>query len=188
METSRRWARDVDHASGSSLWAPLVGVAAAGTHLAWEALHGGIRSHHLLAREDLPAMSNLWGLLILPALGLLTMYFVRRRSAVARRAASTAITAFIASLLLGCALSAAFSYGLDDLAAGLLLAAFLAGSIVRTYRVEYIFGFVVGMTYVFGPVIPTIAATIAATISCVAHFLLRPALVAFYRTLRPANR
>ena len=37
-------------------------------HLAWEHLHGGVASHHLLNRADLPAISNAWGALFLPAL------------------------------------------------------------------------------------------------------------------------
>ena len=58
--------------------APLLGAAVMIVQLAWEASHGGIQSHHLLARADLPAVSNLWGLATLPALGWLAAHFVRR--------------------------------------------------------------------------------------------------------------
>ena len=37
-------------------------------HLAWEHFHGGIASHHFLNRADMPAVSNGWGLLLLPAI------------------------------------------------------------------------------------------------------------------------
>jgi hypothetical protein len=29
--------------------------------LAWNHFHGGVPSHHILAREDLPEISNWWG-------------------------------------------------------------------------------------------------------------------------------
>lgn len=35
-------------------------------HLAWQHLHGGIASHHILDRADLPAISNGWSGLVIP--------------------------------------------------------------------------------------------------------------------------
>ena len=46
--------------------------------LAHEHLHGGVRSHHLLDRPDVPAVSNLLGLAVPPMLGWLLG--VRRRN------------------------------------------------------------------------------------------------------------
>lgn len=167
--------------------APLLGAAVAIVQLAWEASHGGILSHHLLARADLPSVSNVWGLAVLPALGRLAAHFVRRRSARSRQAVGRAVAAFVCALILGCALSAAFRLGMEDTSAGLFLGAMLAGLFAPTYRAEYLFGFVVGMTWTFGPVLPTIAGTLAATISVLAHFVLRPATVWLYRKLRATD-
>ena len=36
--------------------------------LSWQHLHGGVVSHHILHRSDMPAISNWWGALILPLL------------------------------------------------------------------------------------------------------------------------
>ncbi|MDQ3205867.1 MAG: hypothetical protein M3Q40_05065 [Pseudomonadota bacterium] len=167
-------------------WAPLLGVVVAAAHLGWEATHGGIQSHHLMARDDLPSASNLWGLAILPALGWLAAYFVGRRCLHAPAAPRRAITAFVAAIVLGLALSAAFTQGLGDVAAGVFLTALAASLLFPTYRAEYAFGFVVGMAYVFGPVIPTLAAAILATVSVLANFVARPLCVGAYRRLRPA--
>ena len=164
--------------------APLLGAAVAIAQLAWEATHGGIQSHHLLARADLPAVSNLWGLATLPALGWLAAYFVRRRSASSGHTVRRAVVAFSCALILGGALSAAFRLGLEDVSAGLFGGAMLAGLVVPTYRAEYLFGFVVGMTWVVGPVLPVIAGTVAAMVSVLAHFVLRPAALGLYRKLR----
>jgi len=164
--------------------APWLGAAIAIVQLAWEASHGGIVSHHLLARADLPAVSNLWGLATLPALGWLAAHFVRRRSANSEPAVRRAVVAFVCALILGGSLAAAFSLGLEDISGGLFVAAMLAGLVAPTYRAEYLFGFVIGMTWVVGPVLPVIAGTLAATVAVLAHFVLRPAALALYRKLR----
>lgn len=173
-ERQRRYARLL-------VLAPLLGVAVAILQLAWEASHGGVQSHHLLARADLPSVSNLWGVATLPALGWLAAHFIRRRSASSEHAMGHAVTAFFCALILGCALAAAFTLGWEDASAGLFLAAILAGLAAPTYRAEYLFGFVIGMTWAVGPVLPTIAGTLLATVSALAHFVLRPAAVWLYR-------
>ena len=178
-ERDRRYARLL-------VLAPLLGAAVAIVQLVWEASHGGIQSHHLLARADLPAVSNLWGLATLPALGWLAAHFVRRRSDSSEQAVFRAVAGFFCALILGGALAAAFKLGLEEVSAGLFLAAILSGFVVPTYRAEYLFGFVIGMTWVVGPVLPVIAGTFVATVSVLAHFVLRPAAVALYRKLRAA--
>lgn len=167
--------------------APLIGAAVAIVQLAWEASQGGIQSHHFLARADLPSVSNAWGLAVLPALGWLAAYFVGRRSARSARAAEFAVAAFLCALTVGGALSAAFALGFKDVSSGLFLAAILAGLIVPTYRAEYLFGFVIGMTWVVGPVLSAMAGTFAATISVLAHFVLRPAALGLHKKLRAAR-
>ncbi len=164
--------------------APLIGLVVAGVQLAWEASHGGIQSHHLLARADLPSVSNLWGLVVIPALGWLAAHFVGRRAAGSPRVVRRAFIAFLCALALGFALSATFRLGLDDASAGLFLTAIMVGLVAPTYRAEYLFGFVVGMTWVFGPVLPTVAGTFAAIVSVLAHFALRPAAIGAFRRLR----
>ena len=65
--------------SSRLLYTPvLVGLAYAIAQLALEALDGGVQSHHLLNRPDLPAISNGFGLLTLPAIGLAVGLRARR--------------------------------------------------------------------------------------------------------------
>ena len=153
-------------------------------HLGWEATHGGVKSHHLLAREDMPAVSNWWGLLILPLLGLLASRAVTARAQANQGAVAGAVAALVGSLLVGIALSATFAAGYESAPFVIFVAALAAGLVLPTYRAEYIFGFVLGMTFVIGPVIPTIAAFVAAGISAAAHFLVRPAFAALLRKMR----
>lgn len=164
--------------------APVVALVAAAAHLAWEASHGGIRSHHLLNQADLPAVSNGWGLLVLPVLGWLAAWFVRRRATRSADASRRALAAFCGSLLVGLALSAAFRLEWSNVTAGLFFAVLLGGVALRTYRAEYVFGFVLGMTFVFGSVLPTLAALVAGTVSALAHFVVYPGVAALYKRLR----
>ena len=82
--------------------------------LAWEYLNGGVRSHHLLANPDLPAVSNWWGLLLIPLLTWWTMTQLRRRidhSAQPSAQGFAALAAFVCALAYGLALSLLFSHG-----------------------------------------------------------------------------
>lgn len=45
----------------------------------WEYSNGGVVTHHLLARPDLPGISNWWGLLTIPLLTWLTLTLIQRR-------------------------------------------------------------------------------------------------------------
>ena len=177
LPVSRRWLAA----------APVVAFAASAAHLAWEASHGGIRSHHLLNQADLPAVSNGWGLLVLPVLGWLAAYFVRRRATSRAHAPSRALAAFCGALVVALALSAAFRLELSNVTAGLFFAVLLSGVALRTYRAEYIFGFVLGMTFVFGSVLPTMAALVAGTVSVLAHFVVYPTVAGLYRRLHGAS-
>lgn len=144
-------------------------------HLGWEYTHGGVQSHHLLDRQDLPAISNGWGLLVLPALGWLTSRVVARRVASGNGTVGKALAGFAGALLLGAALSASFANGYEAATSTLFLVTLAAGLVLRTYRAEYVFGYVLGMTFVFGSVLPTLVTAVAATIAVVVHLVIRPA-------------
>ncbi len=151
------------------------GLLAATLHLGWEITQGGVKSHHLLDRSDLPAVSNWWGLLILPLLGWFASGVVTARARTNEGAAARAVAGFTGALLVGVALAASFAAGYESVSSGLFFATLVSGLVLPIYRAEYVFGFVLGMTFVFGAALPTIAASVAAAISAAAHFLVRPA-------------
>jgi hypothetical protein len=165
-------------------WGFVVALLAAAVHLGWEYTHGGVQSHHLLARTDMPAISNWWGLLVLPLLGWLASRSATRRAAVDERAAGRSLAAFVGAALVGAALSLSFITGYESAASALFLAVLAAGLVLPTYRAEYLFGFVLGMSFILGAVLPTMAALVAAAISVVAHFLLRPGVSWLLRKAR----
>ena len=161
-----------------------VGLLASVAHLAWEHTHGGVQSHHLLARPDLPAISNWWGLIILPFLGWLASRSAARDAALDDGATARSISRFLGALLVGLALSSSFAAGFESAATGIFLTSLAVGLILPIYRAEYIFGFVLGMTFVLGSVLPTIAALLGAGISAIAHFVIRPVMARLLRAAR----
>jgi hypothetical protein len=64
------------------------------------------------------------------------------------------------------------------------MAGFRTITFLPVYRAEYIFGFVLGMTFVLGSVLPTIAALLGASISAIAHFVIRPIMARLLRAAR----
>ena len=165
-------------------YGPGLAVLATAAHLGWEYAQGGVRSHHLLNRQDLPAISNWWGLLLLPLLGWLASQIVAHRVSSGRGTIARALAAFGGSLLAGAALSGAFAAGHETATSAIFLVTLASGLVLRTYRAEYAFGFVVGMTFVFGSVLPALVAAVAASISAIAHLVIRPVLASALRRVR----
>ena len=140
--------------------------------LAHEHFNGGVRSHHLLDRRDLPAISDWFGLAVLPVLGWLLGIRLRdRTTSLAGSGAAIGIgMALVCSLLYGAALAASFEVGASAVTSGLFFGLFLLAVVLPVYRVEYMFGLVVGMTFTFGAVLPALVAIVVAAVSGLLHF------------------
>lgn len=151
----------------------LVAVAEA-AHLGWEHLHGGIVSHHLLADPSLPAIWNGWGLLVLPALAWIASRGAFPAGTRGWRPDGRFLLRLLGAMLGGIALSIAFNAGRADVAGGVLLALAAAAMLVRGYRPECLLGFVLGMAFTFGALLPVLIGGIIALGSAIAWFALRP--------------
>lgn len=170
------------HALMSSIAVPpprllfaLLALIAEAAHLLWELQQGGIVSHHLLARADLPAVSNAWGLLVLPALAAWAAggWTARRRPW---------LLGFVLPLLLGGGLSLAFAMQLGALTEAVFMATLLLALLLPAQRAETLLGFVLGMSWTFGAVLPLLVGGLIALLS----WLLRALLRSGWRMLRPA--
>lgn len=148
--------------------------------LAHEHFNGGVRSHHLLDRQDLPAISNGFGLIVLPVLGwLLGVRLGNGMTSITKSQSSIAIgVGLVCSLFYGAALAASFEIGASAITSGLFVGLFLLAAVLPIYRVEYIFGFVVGMTFTFGAVLPFLVALVVAAVSALVHFAFRAVMSA----------
>lgn len=141
--------------------------------LGWQHLNGGVPAHHLLAREDLPAMSNWWGLLTLPALAWFLLGRIERRLKIPGSSATVIAGAFAAALAYGALLAFCFVSGRPDLSDSLAQAVFLFALAFPVYRAECVLGFVVGMSFFLGAILPMIAACVFAAIGAVLYLSVR---------------
>lgn len=146
--------------------------------LLWQHLHGGVPAHHLLAREDLPSLSNWWGVLLLPALAWLTLGRVDILRAEGRERAAVRDGAVAA--LLGLALAVFFTLGRVDVCQLIMQGVLLLALFFPIYRAACMLGFALGMTYAFGPVLPVLVVCVLAGVG----FLLHQAVRLIASTLR----
>lgn len=141
-------------------------------YLLWEHFNGGIVSHHLLQNSDYPAISNLWGLLILPSLALLAMFSIKKRltfkasdELVKAKIPSGILIGFFGMLALSFLQSVAFTIGYGNISIYLALGLIIVGLFVPIYKAECIFGYVFGSIVFTGPVIPLIGILVISSIS-----------------------
>lgn len=147
----------------------VVVTLAEAAHLVWEHGHGGIRAHHLLNNANLPAISNGWGMLLLPLLAWAAATDVTRRGISLRWVAA----GVAAAAAIGLAVVALFLTHRDSLAGDLLLAVIVLGCVLPLYRPHLLLGFVLAMTWTFGAVLPTLVGLVIAAISAVANAMWR---------------
>lgn len=154
--------------------------------LAYEYFNGGVPSHHLLDRPDFPAISNWIGLVVLPLLGWLLGVRLRNHltTSTGSGLAKGIWTGLVCSFLYGAVLAISFELGPSAVTSGLFFGLFLLAAVLPIYRVECIFGFVVGMNFTFGAVLPALVAAVFAAVSVVVHFAFRVVLSA----VRSADR
>ena len=153
-------------------------------HLTWEHFNGGVHSHHILNRSDMPAISNWWGALLLPVLTWFLTGRIQKRIVLHSSGKETAsklpvsvVAGFVGSLLFGILLSVSFTNDYETVASYSFLGMFLLALLLPVYRGECVLGFILGMTFTFGAVLPTGIGSIIAAVSAVIHLLVRPVLV-----------
>ncbi len=163
--------------------------------LLWQHLHGGIVSHHLLHRADMPAISNTWGMLVLPALTWWLTGRIQQRLTVGRHIgageAGKAFAGILSGFLVALAFGAFFAIAFEQqwpIDLGLvLLAVFALAPLVPVHRAECVLGFVLAMSFAFGAVIATAVAMVIAIWSLALHRGLYPTAAAIWRRLRTAR-
>lgn len=154
--------------AGSRVLLTAAVAAFVAAHLGWEQFDGGVRSHHLLARADLPAISNAWGLLVLPVLAWLALGRMQARSAGGAFGIDPGLwRRLLAATLYGASMAASFAFDLAGVTSAMFQGLFVLAVLMPLYRSEYVLGFVLGMTLTFGAVLPTLVAAVLASVSLV---------------------
>ena len=141
--------------------------------LGWQHLHGGVPAHHLLADPGLPVLSNWWGLLTLPLLAWFLLGRVERRRQARPHAAHGDFAAFTGALVFGAVLSLLFTAGQSTATENMVQGLALLALFYPIHRAACVLGFVVGMTWTFGAVLPMIAAAIFAAAGAAIYYGVR---------------
>lgn len=152
--------------------------------IVWDYFHEGVPSHHFLADEDLPQVSNWWGLLTIPLASFYLLKRVRKRvdfSGINPTRMRIFLLPFGVSFLYGVCLALAFTVGREDVSGILFQLIFLIALFFPIYRSEYILGFILGLTYFFGGVLPVMISAIIATISYLIFSYIRALILFFLR-------
>ncbi|WP_249331687.1 hypothetical protein [Pseudoalteromonas rubra] len=149
--------------------------------LIWEHFNGGIVTHHLLMRADLPGISNWWGLIILPALVWITGMHIQARltantqhDMVDNKAWRNIQLGFWLLLLFSLCQAIIFSLGFHTLAKFMLLGLLITALFMPLYRMECILGYVLGASLTSGPAMPFVGVMLFATVSALSHFAIKP--------------
>ncbi|MEQ8927136.1 MAG: hypothetical protein RLO81_15050 [Fulvivirga sp.] len=142
--------------------------------LLWEHFHGGVASHYLLHDENMPKISNWWGLLCIP----LATYLVLSKKEGSIQRSDWLF--FIGGILFGAIITISF-YNEPDLTGTLMLLSFGLALFMPLYRPEYYLGFVWSMAYGFGGVLPVVFGLIIIAIYAFEYLLIRRLALSLYR-------
>lgn len=179
-----------EHLNVDKLQIPITGIVTILilSLLLWEHFHGGVPSHYILQREDLPEISNWWGLVLLPVLTWTSFDRIRKRTKILAPQSKNLIEnvkiirLFIIGLLVGLALAISFTYRFETFLSNIFYVFLILGLIVPLFYCEFILGFVLGMTYTLGAVLPTLFVLIIATVGLFLFKLIRPLLLSFLKS------
>jgi uncharacterized protein YacL len=158
--------------------------------LFWEHFHEGVTSHHILQQQNLPSISNWWGGLLLPILTWFLLSRIEKR--LIKKSSQTqetdknkfgreVISLFLSGLVLGVLISISFMNEFKPFLDNVLYIVILISFIIPIFYAEFILGFILGMTYTFGAILPTAFILIFAVIGIVSYRFIRPTILSLIR-------
>lgn len=147
--------------------------------LFWQHFTTGVPAHHLLNDPELPAISNWWGLLILPVLtGFLTSLITKRHGVPYPKKVWLQI---LATSIYALAMTLLFYSGHITLVSQLALPLIVVSALFfPVYQAPFILAYVVVSSAGFGAFIPTLFCFIFAAIAYGVHHFIRPIPIWFY--------
>lgn len=144
--------------------------------LLWQYFHGGIPGHHFLADKNMPLVSNGWGALVIPVFIWLLMFRIETRLFKTKDIIdfpNTSLYAFLGALLFGISLGLSIYYQFKIFSGNVPLILFVLALFVPTYRSEYYLGFVLGLTWHIGGVLPVLVGSVFVLFSAGIYIYLR---------------
>ena len=150
--------------------------------LLWDHFHGGVPYHHVLANKELPKISNWWGALLIPLVSYLLLNRIKKRIKPDNdqddlKLVKKEIYSFLAALLLAIIISFSFTTGNTQISDLLFLGLPVIALFLPIYHPAYLLGFVVGMMYTFGGVLPVLVGGIMSGICYILFIAIHPLLI-----------
>jgi hypothetical protein len=135
----------------------------------------------------MPLVSNTWGALVVP----ITTWFLLFRVEKGLFSQSDSIPfpkhtliGFLSSLIFGVCLGISVVYGFETFSSNLILVLFGAALFFPTYKAEYFLGFVLGLTYFIGGVLPVVVGSVFLLIAAVIYLLIRRLILKLVKMIR----
>lgn len=141
-------------------WAVLGALLITSLFILLEHLNGGIITHHLLAREDLPGISNWWGLLTIPLLTWICLFFIHKRKNKNPENENKNLNRFLSALVFGVVASILWELDQAETLSFYILLPLPIALFKPLYLPEYLLGFVIGMLFTFGGMLPIIVGSV----------------------------
>lgn len=152
--------------------------------LIWDYFHDGVPSHHILDQKNLPAISNWWSAILLPILTWILLGKIKSRienqtkiDSQYKSAITRVLVRFSIGLVFGIILSVSFINNYKPFLDNVLYLLLILSFIAPIFFSEFILGFVLGMTYTFGAILPTAFILIMAAIGFVIYRFIRPLIM-----------
>jgi hypothetical protein len=169
------------------IWVTVIISIVLSSLLLWPYFHGGIPAHHFLADKTLPLISNAWGALVIPITTWFLLFRVEKRLFKQSDAISfpkNTLIGFLSALLFGLVLGIAVVYGFKTFLSYIPLIIFSLALFFPTYKAEYFMGFILGLTYFIGGVLPVVVGSIFLLISAVLYLLVRPLILRLVKKIK----
>lgn len=152
-----------------------------------EHFRGGVISHHLFDNENLPKISNWWGLLIIPTISWFALSLIQKDNIINKDTqkpiSKSQIYGFIAGFLFGVVMTLLFysSLGIHNY---LLMLTFAIALFIPIYKPEYYLGFILSMSYGFGGILPVLFGLFLVAIYAIEYILIRKGVLYIINIIR----
>lgn len=150
--------------------------------LLWDYFHGGVPAHHLLANEELPKISNWWGIVSVPLISYLLLRKTRKRmrseaDQIPINLVKKVCYSFLTGTLYAIMLAISFTTGNTQISGLLFLGLPAIALFFPIFQPPYFLGFLVGMMHTFGGVLPIIIGGIMSTFCYLIFTIFHPILI-----------
>ncbi len=169
------------------IWATVSITVALSSLLLWQYFHGGIPSHYFLADKNMPLVSNVWGALSIPMMTWFLLFRVGKRLFTASASIPfprNALIGFSSALIFAVVLGLSIQYSVEEFSGNVPFILFGLALFFPTYRAECFLGFILGLTYFVGGVLPVVVGGVFLLISAAIYLFLRPLILKLVRVIR----